>query len=77
MIQDMNQWFLSLQKGIETIKYWNYRPDKHDIQLANITGCLNAFTNLFSPLGFSSSSFSAELSSRLILDRKYDSKEAH
>ena len=28
----MNQWFLSLKKGIKTIKYWNYR---HGIQIAN------------------------------------------
>ena len=29
----VNQWFLSLQKGIKTIKYWNYRLDEHRIQL--------------------------------------------
>ena len=31
----MNQWLLSLQKGIKTIKYWNYRLDEHGIWLAN------------------------------------------
>ena len=35
MMQYMNQWFLRLQKGIKTTKYWNYRLDEHGIQLAN------------------------------------------
>ena len=35
MIQYMNQWFLTLQKGIKVIKYWKYRLDEHDIQLTN------------------------------------------
>ena len=34
MMQYMNQWFLRLQKGIKTTKYWNFRLDGHDIQLA-------------------------------------------
>ena len=34
MMQYMNQWFLRLQKGIKTTKYWIYRLDEHDIQLA-------------------------------------------
>ena len=33
MMQCMNQWFLSLQKGIKTIKYWNYKPDEYGIDL--------------------------------------------
>ena len=42
-----------------------------------LTGCLTAFTSLFSILGFSSGWFSAGLSSKSKLDRKYDSKESH
>ena len=42
-----------------------------------LTGYLNAFTNLFSLLGFSSGSFSVGLSSKLKLDIKYDFKGYH
>ena len=38
MTQYMNQWLLNLQKGIKTIKYWNYRQDKYCIQLKEVEG---------------------------------------
>ena len=63
MIQYMNQWFLSLQKAIKTIRYSNYRLGKHDIR-SLLTGCLNAFTKHFSLPGFSSESFSVGLLSK-------------
>ena len=63
MIQYMNQWFLSLQKGIKTIRYSNYRLGKHDIR-SLLTVCLNAFTKHFSLPGFSSELFSVGLSSK-------------
>ena len=48
MMQYMNQWFLRLQKGIKTKKYWNYRLDKHGIQLTNrLFECI--YQPLFSP----------------------------
>ena len=31
MTQYVNQWFLRLQKGIKTMKYWNYRHDEYGI----------------------------------------------
>ena len=42
-----------------------------------LTGCLNAFTNLFSLLDFSSGSFSVGSSFKLKLDIKYDFKGYH
>ena len=30
-MQYMNQWFIRLQKGIKTMKYWNYRHDEYGI----------------------------------------------
>ena len=42
-----------------------------------LTGCLNAFTNFFSQLGYLSGSFSVGSSLISKLDRKYDSKESH
>ena len=35
MMQCMNQWFLNLQKGIKTTKYWNYRLEEYGIRLIN------------------------------------------
>ena len=35
IMQCMNQWFLNLQRGIKTTKYWNYRLDEYGIQLIN------------------------------------------
>ena len=75
MIQYMNQWFLSLQKGIKTIKYWNYRLDENGIQLAN--RLFECIYQLLSLPGFLSGLFSVGSSSKSKLDRKYDSKESH
>ena len=41
-----------------------------------LTGCLNAFTNLFSQVGFSSGSFSVWSSSKSKLDRTYGLNES-
>ena len=30
-MQYMNQWFIRLQKGIKTMKYWNYRHEEYGI----------------------------------------------
>ena len=77
MIQCMNQWFLSLQKGIK-LKLSNIGiTDWTNMAYNLLTGCLNAFTNLFFLLGFSSGLFSIKSSSKSKLDRKYDSKESH
>ena len=61
MIQYMNQWFLSLQKGIKTIKYWNYRLNVHGIQLAN-----RLFECIWQPL-FSTRFFIWVVVSRVII----------
>ena len=50
MIKDMNQWFLSFQKSIKTIKYWNYRLDEHGMQLAN--GLLECIYQFLFSIGF-------------------------
>ena len=42
-----------------------------------LTDCMNAFSNHFFLLCFSSGTFSVGLSSKSKLDRKYDSKESH
>ena len=42
-----------------------------------LTGCLNAFTNLFSLLAFSSVSFPVGSSCKSKLDKKYDFKESY
>ena len=42
-----------------------------------LTGCLNAFTNLYFLLGFSSGPFSVGSSSKSKLGRKYDWKESY
>ena len=67
-MQYMNQWFLRLQKGIKTMKYWNYRTN---MAYSLLTGCLNTFTNFFFLLAFSSGLFSVGSSSKLKLGRKY------
>ena len=61
MIQYMNQCFLSLQKGIKTIKYWNYRLDENGIQLAN--RLFECIYQLLSLPGFLSGLFSVGSSS--------------
>ena len=50
MIEYMNQWFLSFQKGLKTIKYWNYRLDEHGMQLAN--GLLECIYQFLFSIGF-------------------------
>ena len=30
-MQYMNQWFIRLQKGIKTMKYWNYKHEEYGI----------------------------------------------
>ena len=51
--------------------------DWTNIGYSLLIGYLNAFTNHFSLLGFSSGSFPAGSSSKLKLDRKYDCQESH
>ena len=46
MIQYMNQWFLSLQKGIKTIEYWNYRLVKQGIQILHTK---QVFESIYQP----------------------------
>ena len=46
MIQYMNQWFLSLQKGIKTIEYWNYRLVKQGIQILHTK---HVFESIYQP----------------------------
>ena len=62
MMQYMNQWLLSLQEGIKTIKYWNYRLDEHGIHLAN-----RLFECLYQPL-FSTRFFIWVVFSRVIIN---------
>ena len=75
IIQYMNQWFLSFQKGIKTIKYWNYRLNKHGIQLAKrLSKCICQplfFIRLLIWVIFS------RVIIQIKIRQKYDTKESH
>ena len=62
----------------KVLKLWNIGiTDLTNMAYSLLTGCLNAFTNLFFLLGFSSGPFSVGSSSKSKLYRKYDRKESY
>ena len=73
-----NTWINGSSACRKVLKLSNIEiTDWTNIESSYLAGCLNAFANLFSLLGFSSGSLSVWSSSKSKLNRRYDSKESY